>query len=46
MKKYTVTKRFVDGILKGLIIKEQTDVSFQVGGQYGYYVIDDIKRNF
>lgn len=46
MKKYTVTKRFVDGILKGLIIKEQTDVSFQVGRQYGYYVIDDIKRNF
>lgn len=37
--KYIVKKRFVDGLLKGLEVVEKTDVKFQVGKQYRYYIV-------
>ena len=45
MKKYTVRKRFVFGILAGLTIEEETDVEFQQGKQYGFYIADMVKLN-
>lgn len=34
MKKYKVTKLFVNGILKGLTYEEETSVKFEVGKVY------------
>lgn len=37
--KYRITKRFIDGILKGLTVTENTNVSFQLGKIYGEYEV-------
>ena len=44
MKKYRVTKHFVDGLLKGLTVTEQTSVKFTLGKQYGYYIVIKIEE--
>lgn len=43
-KKYIVTKQFVDGLLNGLTVTEETSVKFEIGRKYGYYIVTDIKE--
>ena len=43
-KKYIVTKKFVDGILDGLTVTEETSVKFEIGRRYGYYIVTDIRE--
>lgn len=43
-KKYIVTKKFIAGLLDGLTITEETSVKFEVGRQYGYYIVTDIRE--
>ena len=38
-KRYKVTKHFVDGLLAGITLTEKTSVKFEVGRQYGYFVV-------
>jgi hypothetical protein len=45
MKKYTIEKTFTKGILKGIVITEQTDILFRLGKQCGNYKVTAFLTN-